>query len=178
MESMYKPIQFEVNLDLLSSSEKDQLLALVSKGKGNKSGNGRTQPHSGSDYWFLTETGHPSSTTWSETAWDRGVYAFGNCFPTEEAAEFEGEKRKIELRLKDLAKESIERVRWDNLGEQKYFICYDRRYDKLEIEVDTFYQMQGTIYFPTEGSCKWAIAEVGEQTIKDYLFGEGHRGSH
>lgn len=165
---MNKPIQFEINPDLLSSSEKDQLLALVRKGSVSK----RVQPKLGSDYWFLTEAGYPSSTTWSGVAWDKDLYAFGNCFPTEEAAKFEQEKRKIELKLKDLARESVKRVCWDNLRELKYYIWYDHTDDELGIEEDTRFHAQGAIYFPTEEDCARAIEEVGEQRIKKYLFGE------
>ena len=89
----------------------------------------------------------------------------GNVFLTEEEAQFEIERRKIEAILLKYGRRNF-KYRNDD-----YIIVYSPETNGVRIHIHNIIQCQGAIYFDTEELCEKAIGEVGEENIKKYVFG-------
>ena len=102
---------------------------------------------------------------WDNIPYEKESRNIGNIFLTEEEAEFEIERRKIETIL-------LKHGRRNFKGhENNFYIFYDYFCKELEIGNNCILGYQGTIYFDTTELCQKAINEVGEENIKKYIFG-------
>ena len=86
----------------------------------------------------------------------------GNAFLTEEEAEFERERRKIEAIMRKYSR-PFER------SEHNYYIYYDYGMDKVIIDI--YYSVSdGIPYFESEEIAQKVIDEIGKDKLKKYWF--------
>ena len=129
------------------------------------------KPKIGEHYWYLYGDGNISTITWCGSKLDADRYKLGNCFRTEEEAEFAREKKKVEVELERYAKEhnDPERDVWNGFNER----C-GIRYDCLRgnLDTSTMYQFRdiGAIYFTSKEIAEDAANKVGAKRIMKYLF--------
>lgn len=129
------------------------------------------KPKIGEHYWYLYDDGKISTITWCGSKLDADRYKLGNCFRTEEEAEFAREKKKVEVELERYAKEynDPERDVWNGFNER----C-GIHYDCLrgDLDTSTMYQFRdiGAIYFTSKEIAEDAANKVGAKRIMKYLF--------
>ena len=114
------------------------------------------------EYYYITEDGE-IETTYFDSFYDEKIRSLGNAFLTSEEAEFELERRKIEVIMRKYSK-PFEK------GKRNYYIYYDYARDKILIDI--YYSVSdGIPYFESEKIAQKAIDEIGEDRLKKYCFG-------
>lgn len=124
-------------------------------------GNGFSE---GERCYFLTQIGEVITDTWTDHEIDKSRISIGNCFKSEEEAEFAVERLKVIHELSELTRPFIyESDSWcfylNSEGEFDYYAVYETRY------------LYGDYYFDTKEEAQRAIDQIGEDRIKKYLFG-------
>ena len=102
---------------------------------------------------------------WYDIPYDKELRDTGNIFLTEEEAEFELERRKIETILLKYGRRNFK------YNKSNYAIVYHRRLHSIGFDCSFYTQYQGIIYFDTKELLEKAIEEAGEENIKKYIFG-------
>ena len=64
---------------------------------------GRWKPEVGEIYFYISSHGTIERYTWKDSTFDNNRYEIGNCFPTEEATEFEIERLKVIAEMQEFA---------------------------------------------------------------------------
>ena len=104
------------------------------------------------------------------------LMAIGNCFQTEEQAEFMVEKLKVIHELEKFAYENnTEEIDWNDTNQAKYClveVCGDKGKNYIKI-CSTFMlkELPFNIYFISEEIGRKAIETIGEERILKYYFG-------
>jgi hypothetical protein len=130
----------------------------------------REWPQMGDEVWTLKANGELERRLWSGGSAMKFLLSLGLCRPTGAEMEQTKERLIVETELRKLA-EDAGGVEWGSTT-TKY--CVSLEYsDTVRLGVDewTCYRQQGTVYFPSEQSCRAAIASIGEDRIKRALFG-------
>lgn len=159
-----------VNLSNLSEEEKEQLIKLIKKAnqKSKKRWRGEEDDH----YYFISDCGEILCDYEEKFDGDSYHYQSGNYFKTEEAAEFELNRRLVYQELKDYALEHNEgEIDWKNSEQEKWFISYDNQIKCFTYFVRRVLSDIGQIYFSSRKIAQEAVKAVGEDRIKKYLFG-------
>ena len=156
-----------VNFENLTEDERAELERLVDK--SNKRSSQDFRPHFGEQYFYINERGEVDSLYNHNLKYDKMCYLIGNYFKTEEEAEFEGERLKVNAELKRMAKAwNTCEIDWEDEQQLKYYL----RYSSEGISwASTSLLQTGTIYFTDKEACKAAIAFIGEERLKKYYFG-------
>lgn len=122
------------------------------------------------EYYCLTAEGNIYSSVWDNYKVDYERLEMGNVFLTREDAEFERERLKIEAEMlkyggtRDMMSLGDEYI-------EKYFIEYYHDPKSPSLRIDNHWSTHhGMIYFKSEEDAKIAIARIGEDRIKKYLF--------
>jgi hypothetical protein len=160
----------ELNLENLTEEERKQLMKLIEKGNQKKSK--VWEPNVGDTYCFVDVDGDVSDSLWDNDNTDYRRSLFGNVFRTQEEAEFESEKRKVNLDLQGFADENNDDG-FDifDSDSDKYYLEYDLDNQKLFVNC-CFGRLFGNItYFSSEEIADKAIGFVGENRIEKYIFG-------
>lgn len=157
-----------INLEGLSKEEREQLLRLVEKTKRPKK---IWKPEYGDWYWYISSDGQVDNCEWVNDHIDLGRYAMGNCFRTEEEAEFAREKQKIKTELQRYADEhnDLDKEKWDGIN-LHYTIRYDVGDEALTRSSSYVVQNINDIYFTSEDIVKNAVDYIGAKRIMKYLF--------
>ena len=149
-----------VDMTNLSDDERKQLIALMEKANTPK--DNRWKPQHRDKYYYFNSFGEVNSDHWSDHRVDKGRFAIGNCYETEEAAQFAAEKRKVIAELKQFTDDQ------HNGGcEYYYLVCGS---DKGNIRIHHGDMYTGELHFATEELAKQAIATVGADRIKKYYL--------
>lgn len=157
-----------VNMDNLSTDERNTLLKLIEK--ANKLKSKVWKPESNERYYALTSFGNICKSKNSSKIDDK-CYEIGNCFKTEEEAKFALEKQKVITELKRFALENNEcELDWKDYGQKKYCIEYDCANDCFINNKYRFRVKGSDIYFSSENIAKQAIETIGEDRLKKYYF--------
>ncbi len=160
-------LSLNLNLSNLSETDRANLLALVEK--ASKPRPKVWKPADNEKYYIIGHDGDVCDFNWYDDESDNGMYDIGNCFKTEEEAEFAAEAIKTYVALKRYAEEHNERkIAFDGIN-LNYVITYHTN----ELIVMSMRHVQNIvdIYFSSEKIAKDAIMEIGENRIKKYLFG-------
>ena len=129
------------------------------------------EPKEEETYYFIRHDGDIDWFNYDEGETDKRLMALGNCFQTEEQAQFIGEKLKVIHELEKFAYENNEEEIDFNKSQTRYFICYDLR-DKVDIDwTSSLFFIPFNIYFNSEEIGRKAIKTIGEDRIKKYYFG-------
>ena len=105
---------------------------------------------------------------------DKGKMTFGNCFQTEEQAEFMAEKLKVIHELEKFAYENNEEeIDWNNSEQRKYYLYFDYT-DMSIVSCDSYSKCQHiplAVYFTSNEIADKSIKAIGEERLKKYYFG-------
>lgn len=131
------------------------------------------KPKQGEQYWRVFPNGRVCSDRFDYgSAVCNFNLAIGNCFRTQEEAEFHREKMLVLGELQRYADEHNEgEIDWGDDEQMKYCIYYGHYSKVIFISRECSAQQVGQIYFTSEQIARDAIATVGEERIKKYLFG-------
>ena len=126
----------------------------------------RWKPAVGDIYWYISCAGTVRYHTWDDEDEDKQCYAIGNCFKTEEEAEFEVERLKVIAELKEF--EEPEDYKWDGENRHYYLYCNDN-----ELKTQHVWSLHETdrIYFESDEKAKEAVKAIGKDRIKKYYLG-------
>lgn len=153
---------YSEELKYLSSSEIENLQALLEDIKNRPKSIWDLDIDNGQEYYCLFNDGQIDRLSFLG-GYDKNVRAWGNAFLTEEEAEFERERRKIEAIMRKYSRPFKE-------GEGNCCIYYD--YDYNDIEVGTHYITNYRIpYFESGKVILKVIDEIGEDRLIKYWFG-------
>lgn len=117
----------------------------------------------GDNYYIVDIDGGVTQEIWWDDYDEKSYINSGNVFLTEEEAEFEVERRKIETEMLRLGGR-----REFKKGENNWFIYYN---DGLNVMVLYDSIAQGAICFDSENEAYNAIKKIGKSRIKKYIFG-------
>lgn len=162
-----------VNLQNLSAEERDALMKLIEKSNLAKIGDAYYIPILADKYYTIGRFGGDTfmASTWNDDEYDRGAYAIGNVFPTEDAAQFELERRKTVTQWKRLAAMSWQLAGIDpNSGAQRYYVYSEGYAPGLNVGHLTRMRDECT-YFATREAVRSAISEIGEENVRKYILG-------
>ena len=151
--------EIKLNMENLSSEEREQLMKLVEKANKNKP----NMPKEGEEYYAIQSGGNIQRLLWRNTKYDRDVYSIGNYFTTKEDAEFALEKHKVVVELKRFAEEHNDYVYKDD-----YF--HDIVYDEGRICARCSFRCCGPIWFTSNLIAWQAINAIGADRLKKYYF--------
>lgn len=123
-------------------------------------------PENGDIYFYISPIGSIDADSWVSHPTDNRRLVIGNCFKTEEEAEFYVERLKVIAELKKFAEPDD--TPWD--GRVHHPIVYD--YLKNEIVAPFYYKTKFcNLYFESFDKAKEAVGAVGANRIKKYYFG-------
>lgn len=111
-------------------------------------------------YYFITIDGEIDSFTFNHHCFDIRTREIGNMFLTEEKAEFELERRKIEVVMRKYSRPYKE--------EGDFYIYYSHSLSMIVI--GTTIVNAGNCYFESIEMAQKAIKEIGEERLKKYWF--------
>ena len=151
--------EIKLNMENLSSEEREQLMKLVEKANKKKS----DTPQDGDTYYCINADGRVVKLEWRSLETDNWLYDMGNCFRTEEDAEFAVEQHKVVVELERFAKEHNDYVYKDD-----YF--HDIVYDEGRVCARCSFRCCGPIWFTSNLIAWQAINAIGADRLKKYYF--------
>jgi len=124
----------------------------------------QTFPNYKDFYWGINAKGKVFCDTWEDFKFEKDMLAIGNVYQTENEAVFAVEKLKVEAELRKFSRP----FEFGKINTEFYY-----GHESREIMFSSLKtcQMQGSIYFESEEKAQQAIASVGKERIKKYLFG-------
>ena len=126
----------------------------------------------GERYCFVSYCGEIGFSTWENCEVD--IHRLKRCYAskTEEECIFKKEKQEVLAELREFAEENnTEEIDWENCGQPKWYLVCNYIYKRIEIFTNTSWKHINDIYFTSKELAKSAVAKVGEDRIKKYLFG-------
>lgn len=154
-----------VNMENLSADEREQLMKLIEK--VNKVEDKVWKPKDGELYYYIRFDGCIDYAIWNNDEYDVVIYSIGNCFRTEEEAEFTVERLKVIAEMKRIAAKDDE-VEWDGKNPH-YYIFFNFYRNEIGICWDCM-SKASNIYFASKERTQEAIDTIREDRIKKYLF--------
>ncbi len=127
-------------------------------------------PKAGDTYYAINSNGliHPEIY---ELAYDEEAYSIGNCFRTQEEAEFAAEQLKVIAEMKRCG--GVWKTKRDNGTVFKIHIIYThparKEYSVTYSSCMTLYTTP-EMYFPTKEAVQKAIDTIGEERLLKYWF--------
>ena len=128
----------------------------------------------GERYCFVSYCGEIGFSTWENCEVD--ICRLKHCYAskTEEECIFKKEKQEVLAELRQFAEENnTEEIDWSNYRQHKWHCCYDYEDKAICCSFTTSWRFLNNIYFTSEELAQQAVAKVGEDRIKKYLFGAG-----
>lgn len=128
------------------------------------------KPRDGETYWYISSAGDVLPEVWQGYDTDKGRYATGGIFRTEDDAEREVRRRKTHQKLKELAaKWNTEPIRVDN-NQAKYGL-YLLTSGKLAMYSTDYAIKPNTVYF-NKYALDDILEEIPEEELIEYCKGD------
>ena len=122
------------------------------------------------EYWWLYGDGTIGRSVWMGSTLDKDRRDIGNCYLTEEDAEFTRERKKVISEMKRLGGTEDMMSLGDEDDVLKFSIICNHKDKNLSI-VKYYYIQEGpNIYFETKEQAQIAIDTIGIDRLKKYLF--------
>ena len=132
------------------------------------------EPEIRGNYYLINGTGHISCNPYDDDDIDKRFLSIGNCFQTEEQAEFMAEKLRVIHELEKFAYENNEEeIDWNNSEQRKYYLYFDYA-DMSIVSCDSYSKCQHiplAVYFTSKEIADKSIKAIGEERLKKYYFG-------
>lgn len=127
------------------------------------------KPNYGDEYYYIEGRGYIETDIWQDWGVDTGRYSIGNCFKTQEEAEFMVEKLKVIAELKRFTSKkpwSTRTSQWD------LYVEHSDSGEQCKLSINAWSYEQGSEFqFNTRQDAQDAIDAVGEKRILKYYFG-------
>jgi hypothetical protein len=161
-------MNFEVNLENLTQEEQEQFNALVEK--ANKPKSRAWKPEVWEKYYTVDRG---KSYIWKDDIIDRFNYTIGNCFKTQEEAEFALERLKVIAEMKRyIAEHDDVELDWDNPNQLKYYLAFNRRSGAIDYaSIISMQAVEASLCTSVGSVLLGMIKEIGQDRIKRYYFG-------
>lgn len=136
------------------------------------------KPELDEKYYIICSCGSIDYNNYDCDDADKRIIDIGNCFQTEDQAEFMAEKLRVTHELEKFAYENNEKeIDWNDVNQTKYYLGMFQS-DKI---IDVFFTYKWcytpfNIYFTSEEIARKAIETIGEDRIKKYYFGVNEDG--
>lgn len=152
-----------------------QLAALEEQLKTENQKKSRAWKPKVDECYYCISNGGVDYYRWTGDEYDEFVYITGDCFQTQEEAEWEEEHRIVKTELKHFIMENdpspITEEDWENEMVTKYYVVYDNVADVVRIYATGSYQLADQVYASNMDTFYRAIAHIGEERLKKYYFG-------
>lgn len=139
------------------------------------------EPKKDENYYIICADGSIDYNNYDGDYDDKRFMAIGNCFQTEEQAEFMAEKLKVIHEMEKFAYENNEvEIDWNDVNQAKYHLLKvsgDIR--KIYIKITSTFMLKENpfnVYFTSEEIARKAIDTIGEERILKYYFGVNEDG--
>lgn len=156
--------EIKLNIENLSADEREQLMKLVEKAQEKEKD---VWPKVNDVYYYYySSNGDIWQEVWIDGYIDKGRYGLGDCFKTEEEAEFALERHKVIVELERFAKEHNKRkLDWG------YCIVYDNLSNKVAVHlIQSNFLDYGVVFFESAKTADEAIKQIGKERLKKYYF--------
>lgn len=100
---------------------------------------------------------------------DRHKISAGNCYPTEEKAEFEANREKYTRLFRQYVEQHSEPLDWRN-GEQKKYYCFYNNKSEFCYDYALTFQCAFQIYASSEEVLQEAIDFIGEKNFLEFVM--------
>lgn len=130
---------------------------------------GLWKPKEGEKFCFINYVGHIECEVYLAESPQNFYISIGNCFKTREEAEKHLEHLKVETQLKNIAARLNKgrEIDWSNTDDKYCLsICAN---EEIITATQKYGKTQGTIYCLDENFKDVAIAEIGEERLREYL---------
>lgn len=158
-------MKIEIELDELTKEEQETVKRLAKKKEKPY-----FVPNKQERYFFILSDATFDDSMCHGDIMDIGAVSIGNCFKTEKEAKEAITRLKMQTKWKRLSLEAGEADNpWDE--EHEHHFAY---WNYVEEEICYYHHClgnSGQIYFPSEKSLEAAIAKLGEENVKKYIFG-------
>ena len=131
----------------------------------------RWKPDRLEDYWFIDSGGSVTRTYNSLNDIDRYRYLTDNCFQTEEETEEHKKQIVYMAQYKNYIEKHSEPIDWTNKEQCKYYSAFDYGFNRIDLDLQTTYKVQGIICASSKQIIEDAINEIGEDNFKKYVLG-------
>ena len=121
-------------------------------------------PQEGDDYCYTTMLGRVCHGSWDNLDSETKMLELGNIYRTEEEAEFDVEKKKVETELRKYSRPF-------KYGDWNFEILWNNHENNIELDWSGYVVRQSVIYFESGEVAEKAIEAVGKERIKKYIFG-------
>lgn len=101
---------------------------------------------------------------------DKDLYEIGNCYPTEEQAEFERDCQLYLIRYKRWLEEHNNPIDWANEEQDKWYAYYNYKDNEISFVFVCTCKAQGVLYATSAQIILDFIAEIGEESFKKYIL--------
>lgn len=131
------------------------------------------KPKYGEEYYYINDYNEVARSYCGHGDYsaDKDLYEIGNCYETEEKAEFERDCQLYLTKYKRWLEEHNEPIDWTNEKQDKWYAYYDYKYNMIFIISYLYHtKNQGTLYATSEQIIKDFIAEIGEDKFKKYIL--------
>lgn len=129
------------------------------------------KPELGQKYYYTDSFGDVEQSIFGNDSSDEYKILTNNMFKTKEEAKLHLEKLNVYYELKNFADENNEEMDWNDTNQSKCNLSYNYKCKEIEIGCVFWCKYVGEIYFTSKEIAKQAIAKVGADKIKKYLFG-------
>jgi hypothetical protein len=129
-------------------------------------------PEFNGEFYYIDMEGDVAYDTNGDFGVDRAKFELGNCFPTEEDAEFAVEVIKLDRELRHFAFVNNETpIDWTDASCNRYSlaISYHEEEPKLYVEPSCLIRRSKTIYFSSREIAEKAVEFFGEEKLLKYL---------
>lgn len=123
-------------------------------------------PYMKCQFWYINIKGKVDWFLWNDLEEDYEMLKIGNCFKTQEEAEFEVERLKVIHELKQFAKSDDN---WEYSAPHFYIFANSDEYFKVDIDYVESWK-SNNLYFTSKEDAQKAIDIVGEERIKKYYL--------
>jgi len=164
-------MNFEVNLENLTQEEQEQFNALVEKANKPKK---VWKPKAEKRYYCIVPGGNIDNFKYI-SAFDKFNYDMGNCFKTQEEAEFALERLKVIAEMKRyIAEHDDVELDWDNPNQLKYYLAFNRQSGAIDYaSIISMQAVEASLCTSVGSVLLGMIKEIGQDRIKKYYFGVG-----
>lgn len=130
------------------------------------------EPKIKENYYLIVNTGRIDCYSYDNDDADKCLQSIGNCFQTEEQAQFVVEKLKVIHELKIFAVENNEEeIDWNNDKQKKFFLHYNCITNRVSVDWNTYIKdISFNVYFTSESIAKKSIDAIGIERLKKYYF--------
>lgn len=165
-------MNFEVNLENLTTEEKEQFNALVEKANKPKSKIWKPQLF---EHYYCITAGADIDNHRNNSPFDKANYDMGNCFKTKEEAEFALERLKVIAEMKRyIAEHDDVELDWNDCEQSKNYLVYNHYTFSIDYLSSSAIQSVEKDLCASKGSIlSGMLEEIGEDRIKKYYFEVG-----